>query len=149
MTWISWLRLGLAALTSTIIVSSSREATRSGRPEMVTQSPVQPEVVLPFYGYREAPLLVFFGAEAQQLGVLDVVAGQVEAAVELLPGPAVVVDLKPDFPFAPVEAGQEFGKPGGIDVGAVISRSFGMGHLPGGNDWQGSWPLFWRPCQSL
>ena len=38
MTWISWLRLGLAALTSTIIASSSREATRSGRPEMVTQS---------------------------------------------------------------------------------------------------------------
>ena len=35
MTWISWLGLGFAALTSTIIVSSSREATRSGRPEMV------------------------------------------------------------------------------------------------------------------
>ena len=66
-------------------------------------------------------MLVFFGAEAEQLGVLDVVTSQVEVAVELLPSAAVVVDLKPYLPFAPVEAGQEFGELGGIDVGAAVA----------------------------
>ena len=55
--------------------------------------------------------------------MLDVVTGQVEAAVELLPSAAVVVDLKPDLPFTSVEAGQELGKPGEVDVGASVSEA--------------------------
>ena len=89
------------------------------------ENPTQPEseVVLSLHGYGVASLFVLLGVEGQQLGVLDVVTSQVEIAVELLPGPAVVVNLEPGLPFAPVEAGQEFWKPGGVDVGAVFSQS--------------------------
>ena len=93
-------------------------------------------------------MLALFGAEAQQLGVLDVVAGQVEVVVELLPGPAIVLDLEPDLPLAPVQAGQELGEPGGVDVGAVFSqRRHGNTSLM--KRLGDPWGMFWVSYQSL
>ena len=84
---------------------------------------LQAELVLAFHGYQVASVRVFLGAEAQQLGVPQVVPGLVEAAFELIPSPAVVVGLEPDFELAQVQAHQELGEPGRVDIGAVFSES--------------------------
>ena len=78
-------------------------------------TPLEPEGVLGFDVEGVSAVLEFAPGVGQQGGMVDLPAGGVEFWGLL--GPALVMGLEPDGSLAVFLAGEEFGKPGGRDVG--------------------------------